>query len=365
MKQLINICFFCAFANSLTAQVIKATSGAVISVQSGTILYADGNIALDNGSTLNNAGTVTINAATLQNNGTYAGTGTLNANPFTNNGSVVPGNNVGTLTFNNNFTNAGTLTMDISSATLFDKLVVNGTATAGGTLSVNFGSYAPTTGQTFQIISATAYAGNFSSLSITPNTIPAMYANGVLTISSVLPIDLLYFTGKNEGRVNVLKWATANLSSGTHDEVNNKGFEIQRLNSTTQRWDVLGFVPAQRRDASRLYDFMDKMPFGISYYRLRQIDNDGKATFSNIVNIVMEGKTSLSVYPNPAGDDLTVQYNGDAIDLSSGTHDFEIFNIVGQSVLQGKIRQSVDVSRLAAGTYIVKVGAEQVKFVKQ
>jgi hypothetical protein len=178
------------------------------------------------------------------------------------------------------------------------------------------------------------------------------FTSQVLINLPALPIELLNFSGKNTPDGNALKWQTAN-------EINNKGFNVERLDPQTQQWQTLGFVNS--RDAMHRvsnYDFVDKTPLDISYYRLRQIDKDSKSNLSNIINIAMEGKTSLLIYPNPVSHNLTVLYNGDATD-------FEVFNILGQSVLQGNINQSVDVSRLAVGTYIVKVGAEQVKFVKQ
>jgi Metallo-peptidase family M12B Reprolysin-like/Secretion system C-terminal sorting domain len=168
-------------------------------------------------------------------------------------------------------------------------------------------------------------------------------------VTAALPIELLHFRAAAFGKMVKLTWQTAS-------EINNKGFQVERQNPNGKDWDILGYVSTKGNGAN--YTFEDNAPLRTSYYRLRQIDNDGKETFSNIVNIVMEGKTGLSIYPNPTKNDLTVQYNGDATD-------FDIFNILGQSVLQGKINQNVDVSRLAVGTYIVKVGSEQVKFVKQ
>jgi hypothetical protein len=45
--------------------------------------------------------------------------------------------------------------------------------------------------------------------------------------------------------------------------------------------------------------------------------------------------------------------------------DFQIYNLLGQQVLNGKAAQRINVSALPQGTYFLKVGVEQVKFIKQ
>jgi hypothetical protein len=174
-------------------------------------------------------------------------------------------------------------------------------------------------------------------------------AGGFVT---VLPVELLTFTGYNKGGVNILNWETAH-------EVNNKGFEVERLNVTGNVWDILGFVNAKGKGSS--YDFMDNAPLSTSYYRLRQIDNDGKETYSKVISVSSKGSDKLKVYPNPVSNVLTVE--------TTEQGDFQILNLLGQQVLTGKTPPLgagvLDVSALPQGSYFLKVGAEQVKFVKQ
>src|SRR5204863_532174 len=73
---------------------------------------------------------------------------------------IAPGNSPGTLTIIAGFTQSGTGTLieEIAgtAAGQFDRLVVNGTATLAGTLTVaNFGGFAPSGGQAFDFVSAT------------------------------------------------------------------------------------------------------------------------------------------------------------------------------------------------------------------
>ena len=174
---------------------------------------------------------------------------------------------------------------------------------------------------------------------------------------AVLPIELLSFSGKHTEGGNLLTWQTAN-------EVNNKGFEVERAPQPPQgaspMWETIGFVDAKGKAAT--YEFTDKAPFGgWGLYRLRQIDYDGKETLSKVISIATKDKGKLTVYPNPVSNTLNLNYTEGG--------DFQILNLLGQQVMVGKNPPlgagGLDVSALPQGTYVLKVGAEQVKFVKQ
>jgi hypothetical protein len=183
----------------------------------------------------------------------------------------------------------------------------------------------------------------------TTDVIPVSICNSTVSIA-VLPVELLTFMGYNKGGVNVLNWATAS-------EVNNKGFQVERLNPEHlggNVWDILGFVNAKSKGSS--YDFTDNTPLSTSYYRLRQLDNDGKETYSKVISVSLKGSDKLKVYPNPVSDLLIVE-----TDIKD---DYQILNLLGQQVMNGKATQRIDVSTLPEGTYFLKVGTEQMKFVK-
>ncbi|MBL7817991.1 MAG: T9SS type A sorting domain-containing protein [Saprospiraceae bacterium] len=190
--------------------------------------------------------------------------------------------------------------------------------------------------------------------------------HGVLTITYTAPIlkvEWVDFTGKNTEGGNLLTWQTAN-------EVNNKGFEVERRQSTDGSWETLGFVAAKGKSAT--YQFIDNQtserfetsPTLVNYYRLRQIDNDGKETLSKVISITNKGNNKLKAYPSVTNHFLIIETNA--------TEDIQVINLLGQQVINlprsGKFETAptlMDVSALPHGTYILKVGGEQVKFVKQ
>jgi DNA-binding beta-propeller fold protein YncE len=194
-------------------------------------------------------------------------------------------------------------------------------------------------------------------ISATGNVYTANYGNSTvskITGAAVLPVELLSFSGKfllnDKGGSNLLTWQTAS-------EVNNKGFEVERLNGND--WQTLGFVNGNNKAAT--YNFTDNAPLPTSYYRLRQMDNDGKETLSKVISIATvdtHGRVYLRAYPSVTTGILTLE-------TVEGV-DFQVINLLGQQVLSGKTNgQRLDVSRLSQGTYVLKVGTEVAKFVKQ
>ena len=110
---------------------------------------------------------------------------------------------------------------------------------------------------------------------------------GPFTLASVttdnpLPLSLLSFTADYNGKEVNLNWVTAS-------EVNNLYFAVER-STDGKTWKTLFTQTAAGNSTSVIeYQMTDKNPvIGISYYRLRQNDFDGRMTYSNIVPIRIE-----------------------------------------------------------------------------
>ena len=102
----------------------------------------------------------------------------------------------------------------------------------------------------------------------------------------------------------------------------------------------------------------------MSYYHLRQIDFDGKETVSKTVSLALNNVKGLKIYPTIVSNGfLNIEINTSGANTEGGI--FSIYNLLGQQVLNGQFKQQIDVSVLPIGTYIFKVGTEQVKFMKQ
>lgn len=174
------------------------------------------------------------------------------------------------------------------------------------------------------------------------------------SFSAIIPVEMVSFTGKKQGRTNELTWVTAT-------ELNNKGYQVERGNGTEEGWDVIGFVKGNGKAST--YHFMDKNPLtasgASSYYRLRQIDYDGKENVSKVISISNDATpTKLKIYPSVTTGYLTLE--------ADTKESYQVLNLVGQVILQGNATlQRIDVTSLPNGTYMLKVGNEQAKFIKQ
>jgi hypothetical protein len=118
---------------------------------------------------------------------------------------------------------------------------------------------------------------------------------------ATLPVNLKLFTAArtNSSTVN-LKWETA-------QEENSKGFDIQRKLSNGG-WETIGYVETKAINGNSgsplSYEFTDiNSAKGITQYRLRQLDINGKQSYSLIRSVRGNGqKGKTIVFPNPSND---------------------------------------------------------------
>lgn len=106
--------------------------------------------------------------------------------------------------------------------------------------------------------------------------------------------------------------------------------------------------------SNQRYEFPHRTPsHGANYYRIKQIDADGKYSYSNVADIDYKGQgETLTVFPNPASDKITVVFKG-----VRETENLRIYNATGLLVKEVSIRQtaSVSISDLPPGVYLIHV----------
>ena len=236
----------------------------------------------------------------------------------------------------------------VSNASLtFDLGTISGSSITVSTPSDYVLLYRSGTSGNFTNVTTASSVANSDQITFTGvNFQTGYYAVGNSVLA--LPIELLDFKATPSVSGNLLTWQTAK-------EMNNKGFEVERFNPNTQTWDKLGFITGNNKAAT--YNFTDNTPLSMSYYRLRQIDFDGKETLSKVISVATNKNSKFITYPNPVATILTVE--------QETISDYHIFNLVGQEVMRGTVVRSIDVSSLPQGVYTLKISKEQVRFVKQ
>jgi hypothetical protein len=167
--------------------------------------------------------------------------------------------------------------------------------------------------------------------------------------STPLPVQLLNFTASDVQHQYVsLQWQTA-------QEVNNDHFEVERSINGDTFTKIDSIKGVGNSSIVQSYSSNDKNPArGINFYRLKQVDLNGKFTYSP-VRIVKFGTTAAPlVYPNPVSSVFT------AVPGTELIREIVIYSAQGRAVqfAMGNNTEEemlVNISGLAKGVYILKI----------
>jgi hypothetical protein len=200
--------------------------------------------------------------------------------------------------------------------------------------------------------------GNDTAGTILSSTATSNYTAFTLastTANNPLPITLLTFKAVlNNDKVD-LNWATAT-------EVNNDYFTVEKTRDGKLFEFVAKVNGAGNSNQILSYFTIDPNPYiGLSYYRLKQSDYDGKISYSEFVPVRMNDKQLITVYPNPSLDgNVNVLIKNDE----------DLFTTLYLSDINGKIYKTqtfmsyknqllnLQFDNLAKGVYILKIEAE-------
>ena len=114
-------------------------------------------------------------------------------------------------------------------------------------------------------------------------------------------------------------------------------------------------IATVNKNASYQYLYKDaKVNFTSIFYRLKMVDKDGKFSYSSIVAVRLDKENVfVFVYPNPVTNG--VLYINTTANLEKNV---AIFDVLGKQVLNTTATESVNVSNLKGGVYIVKITEE-------
>lgn len=242
-----------------------------------------------------------------------------------------------------------------------ERTTVSASGGTGGTLSVSGLACMPATGLVLGPFTGTGFygdvaatitsTGTFLTITCTNTGCQSGWVASCPTFLSVLPIELISFTGECSLE-NVV-----NLSWQTISETNNDFFTIER-SSTTEDWNIVGRIDgAGNSNQINTYSFTDKERFNETmYYRIKQTDFNGEFKYSEIVAVhnckvssdILEG---ISMYPNPVSGDFFVTTEVGGVNL-------EIFSTLGLKVASFVLESGenkFDLSAIENGAYYAKL----------
>jgi hypothetical protein len=164
------------------------------------------------------------------------------------------------------------------------------------------------------------------------STTPTAFAVGDNLANATLPVQLTKLVANKAGEDVIVNWSTAS-------EFNNSHFEVERsfngaVFELAGKVDGVGFTNSESN-----YNFVDEKAAlnptaQVIYYRLKQVDFDGKHTFYGPVAVNISklvANVNVSVYPNPFNQQVNVQ----VVSPEAGTMQISITDLQGRAVYTG------------------------------
>lgn len=198
------------------------------------------------------------------------------------------------------------------------------------------------------------YGTNDGTHAITnPGTLTDLQTNNPALFNFVggtsLPIELAHFNATRILDHVRIEWTTAS-------EINNSHFNVERSRDGSN-WQTIAKVSgAGNSNSPRKYEYVDQRPIlGLSYYRLKQTDFDGKYERFETVS-VDSAVEEITIYPNPVAQGGSIYVQG--VDLEQSVEKPILYNAQGQifepqlSRLHNLVR--IDLSTMDSGLYWIR-----------
>lgn len=172
---------------------------------------------------------------------------------------------------------------------------------------------------------------------------------------------------KDNNGHHLVTWETA-------QEVNVSHYEVERSLGTTDAFMPIGdkVLPLPGQDINKLYSASDRdnQKFGVYYYRIKQVDLDGKYAYSNTVSIRNNESIDVNIYPSPAIQKTTASLelpveSDIRIDVYDVNARFINTLLETSRFDKGNHRIDLDISQLQSGVYNVNIMINQESVTKK
>lgn len=211
-----------------------------------------------------------------------------------------------------------------------------------------------------------ARRANINQILLTGTAGATIYIDNLVFSNSaaLLPISLTSFDVQKRNAFSVLKWTTASESY-------NKGFYIERSIDNTI-WEEISFVQgAGNSNILKTYSYQDSKPIkGKNFYRIKQVDFDGKNKLSDTKVLDFSNKVAniLSVYPNPAKGSAFVEFGK----ITSANAVLDLVNNDGKVVKSFNLTKAVsntvfpiNINGLAQGMYLLRFNDKKTTYLQR
>ena len=172
------------------------------------------------------------------------------------------------------------------------------------------------------------------------------------TEPTILPMQFVSFQPVVEGNQVALEWQTASENDQTY-------FTVERSMDGLEFHSVAGVKGTGNEGAAASYKVTDNAPLkNVSYYRIKQTNAEGTASYSAIRSVSFDALSSvLNIYPNPSINGI-VHIKSDER-LNADNTQVKVYNISGLEqtgcTLSVQEEVSLDMSSLQKGAYFVQL----------
>lgn len=264
-------------------------------------------------SSIGGTNTYTINSSFVEGTDVYAANASFSTSGFSlqtaTKACATAGTEQPAFTFNGSVNRAAMFgfTLQRARATDYSVYLLNGGAVTGSSLAqpatswpvsesyVSYGGPAALWGTNLTIADINS-AGFGAALSATKSNGDIRVDHFRISVytTSTLPIELFEFTAAPSGNDVQVSWVTAT-------ETNNDYFIVERAGGDGVFANIGRIEGSGNSSMLISYSFTDAQPLqGASYYRLKQVDYDGSASYSSIAAVTFTSHAKASVYPNPS-----------------------------------------------------------------
>ena len=171
-----------------------------------------------------------------------------------------------------------------------------------------------------------------------------------------LPVEFLSTSAVQKGAGIAINWSTGS-------EINNKYFDVEKSIDGGNSWSLVATVKtAGNSSTNKSYNAYDYQPTaGTNYYRVKQVDIDGKSKYSSTVNVkVNMDKTKATVLSNPIINNISIDFlskENQAVYLSLSDVTGKRITTERLVIQKGSSRKTLDqVANLQKGVYILNIG---------
>lgn len=194
----------------------------------------------------------------------------------------------------------------------------------------------------------------------TPVNSPLGYAGLSYTnlANVILPVKFLGFNVVKKNNDGLITWQIENESSVTDR------YEIERSVNGVDFQKVYNVAPKNNGSSTNIYELTDAnlstvRSAGIIYYRIKQVDKDGKFVYTGIKSLRLNAKAMVvGVYPNPirnfANLSIDLEQDSNATITINDASGKQVQNIQ-MPLFKGPNYKKINMGTLASGSYILKV----------